>query len=471
MENNNQITNASYWKRFIAFAIDAILAIGIGFVLYLFVTSTYLFDSIGGKDAEQKLAKYYDETGLIKVEKNDDGSYNKNSVGFYMYKASDDDDATKFVDAPDGKTAYQAYYDMVYDYYTVKLPTALEEGSDFVVLKDSDGKAFSSVDDYKRYFNQTIFGLPALDDLTKVDEASRSSQNNTYFCLALNEAKDAVDPLAKPVLKEEYQKKVAEGDMETIKNLRNFFYDSNATDSAAVGKYYDAIQDALGGSSNSVQTYCSKMNAIITPAQAVAQVAAFIPSIFVFFFVIPVCVPKGKTIGKLIFNLHVISADGFAMNWIKRILRPLIIAILLSLLFVPYQIAIIAFFVLFLVDALSLGFSKSGMAIHDHIVKTQVVDGKKSHYFKDIAAKEEYLEEHPEEKESEEKEEIDYAMEAAIKAQERVLDLDTIMKNREEARSITSFDEFEEKKGAELDTLKANSGYKEVNLSKEEDEK
>ena len=45
------------------------------------------------------------------------------------------------------------------------------------------------------------------------------------------------------------------------------------------------------------------------------------------------------------------------------------------------------------------------------------------------------------------------------------------MKNREEARSITSFDEFEAKKEAEMNALKEKNASNVVNLSKEDEKK
>lgn len=467
---NKKILNAPYWKRMLAYVVDAVLALGVGFLLYTFVTSTYLFKAMGGSDSEQKLMNYYAESGLLMTEKKEDGTYDKSKVGFFQFKA-DEKDASTFVDAPNGKLAYEAYYDKVYEYYTVILPTALEGDSDFVVLKDDNGKAFTSLDQYKSYFNEKVFSLPKLTDLTKIDEDSRSSKTNPYFVLALNEAKDAVDPLARPVLKKEYQDKVDAKDADTIKKLRDYFFDATSSKAADAGIYYNAVSDMMGNSETSVQTYSATQNAIITKANAVSQVVAFIPCIFIFSFVIPVFVPGGKTIGKLIFNLPVISEEGFSMPLWKRLLRPFYMAVLGSLLFVPYTITMIIFFGLFLVDALMLGFSKSGLSLHDRIFKTLVIDGKNSQYFKDASAQEEYYEEHPEEREGEEQIEIDYEMEAAIRQQERVLDMDTIMKNREEARSITSFDEFEAKKEAEMNALKEKNASNVVNLSKEDEKK
>lgn len=467
---NKKIVNAPYWKRMLAYVLDAVLALGCGFLLYTFVTSTYLFKAMGGSDSEQKLMNYYAESGLLVTEKKEDGTYDKSKVGFFQFKA-DEKDGSTFVDAPEGKLAYEAYYDKVYDYYTVILPKALEGESDFVLLKDDKGKDFTSLDQYKEYFNEKVFSLPKVSDVTKIEEDARSSKTNPYFVLALNEEGNAVDPLARPVLKKEYQDKVVAKDIDTIKKLRDYFFDATSSKAADAGIYYNAVTDMMGTSDTSVQTFSNTQNAVITKANAVSQVVAFIPCIFIFTFLIPVFVPGGKTIGKLIFNLPVISEEGFSMALWKRILRPLYMAVLGSLLFIPYTISMIVFFGLFLVDALMLGFSRSGLSLHDRIFKTVVIDGKTSKYFKDAIAQEEYYEEHPEEREEEEKTEVDYEMEVAIRNQERVLDMDTIMKNREEARSITSFDEFEAKKEAEMNALKEKNASSVVNLSKEDEKK
>lgn len=468
--DKNKISNAPYWKRILAFAVDAVLSIGIGFLLFTFVTSTYLYESLGGVDAEQKIATFYDESGLISVKKKEDGTYDKSSFAFFQYKAYEDEEisSSTYTLPPEGREAFEAYYEKVYNYYTVLLPLSGE--NDFEPLKDKDGNDFTSVEDYKRYFNTTIFSLPTLEDSSKVDEASRSSSSNPFFCLPLNEEGTVVDVLGKPVLKREYQEKVASKDKDTLKKLRDFFFDGTAKEASSVGCYYNAVTDVMGTGEGSVQIFATSQNEIASKASAISQVTAFIPLVFVFFFLIPVSMPSGKTIGKLFFNLPVVNADGYGLTWYQRILRPLYMSVLCSLLFVPYTIAIMAFFLVFLVDALTIGFSKSGLSLHDRLLKTNVIDGKTSKYFKNAEEKERFYEEHPEEAEVEEKPR-DYEMEAAIRESERVLDLDTIMRHREEARAITSFDEFEQRKDKEMEELKAKAAEKSVNLSKEDETK
>ena len=98
-------------------------------------------------------------------------------------------------------------------------------------------------------------------------------------------------------------------------------------------------------------------------------------------------------------------------------------------------------------------------------MKTAVVSRKDSIYFENQEDKEEYLLEHAHDNE-EEKEEN-----ARLAAEDAILDLSTLNKRREEAKNITSFDEFEKQKDQEAAERAAQDPANRVNLNKEEDDK
>lgn len=465
---NKKVINASYWKHLLSFLVDAVLAIGLGFILYSFVTSTYLFNHLGGEVAKENIFSFCVDSHLMETKPLEDNPKD-GSVSLYQYKDnanSESTDADKnFVVPSDGRKAYEVYYDLVYNYYTEFLSNAEDER--IVTLKN--GEVDFTKEDYLKYFNNSIFLLPK--EASSLEEIDRSSAANPYFCLPLTEDGTAVNYLGKPILKSDIQAKVDASDIDTLRSLRNFFLNPEASKASEYGIYYNAVLDFTGSTNSGTgQTYYKNQASIINFANSISQIVAFIPLQFIFFFIIPVFVKGGKTIGKLIFNLPVTDLEGVALSPLKRILRPLYMAIMLSLFFMPNQMLLVLGFILFLIDSLLISFSKDGQSLHDKIFKSVVIDGKTSTWFASLSDKEEYLESHPEEREDkEEKNEEDLALDALIRQEDKVLDLATIEKRRKEAREITSFDEFEAKKEEEFKALKEKNLSKVVNLSKEDE--
>ena len=156
MEKNNkeeQITTpATLGKRIFAYLIDAVLCLVLGFLLNRFVTGTYLFDAIGGKTAQNNAFSYAADTGLVDYSQVEDGTYT--NVTLYGYSADGlaTSSAGVFSTSADGRLGYEAYFEKVWHYYTVFLPT----DSRAVPLQHEDGSAFTyqqdGADDYKNYF-------------------------------------------------------------------------------------------------------------------------------------------------------------------------------------------------------------------------------------------------------------------------------------------------------------------------------
>jgi len=434
---------APYWKRIVAFLIDGSVALLTGFLLYLLVGTTYLYEATGGKAAEQNLLSFAFDSGLVAVEKEEDGSYKAEINPYYFAVDEEESKQDGYVLPEDGKEAYEEYYDRVYSYYTVFLASNDDR---IVPLYENEAS-------YLAHFNDEVLGLA-------------KETGNPYF----EYASSSSSKTAKPVLKDEYQAKVEEGDPATLKALRNYFFDPEASDSSSVGLYYDAILDMMGSSEGGVQTYYQAQNATVTNASSIAQVVSYIPPIIAFFLIVPLAVPGGLTLGKLFLGLRIVGPekDTCPAYWI-RALRALYMTVLMSLFFVPYQFVSIVAFPLFLVDALLLSFGKTNQSLHDRIFKTFVIDVKASRYFKNAEAKEAYLEAHPEEEAD--PSDVPYgddpALEAVIKKKDRHWTLEELEAAKEAALRIESFDAYEEAVGQELDALKDQGTPGSVDLTKE----
>ena len=115
--------------------------------------------------------------------------------------------------------------------------------------------------------------------------------------------------------------------------------------------------------------------------------------------------------------------------------------------------------------------SKRKTGLEDMVAKSLVIDSKNSRYFKTAEDKENYFMRHPEM--APVIVPVDMEENERIKRENAILDLSTLNKHREEARNMTSFDEFERMKDEEekkrTEELRSKSTPKEkVSLRKDE---
>lgn len=187
-----------------------------------------------------------------------------------------------------------------------------------------------------------------------------------------------------------------------------------------------------------------------------ATVPTFVAPPIIFFFILPLCLPHGKTLGKLILGEAVVGVDGYGARKIQIVIRQFIITFSWLMLALPWQVVSWPLFMLLmLLGYMSKVLSKKSQAFHDMIAGTIPIDSRKSVWFATPEEEQEFVESHPSSPISktyraEEREAEDRRTSARIEAEEQILDLSTIDKRRAEARSMTSFDEFEKKSDAEF---------------------
>lgn len=458
------LVSAPLWKRIFAYLFDGFLAVGLGLIFYLAIGNGVMADSLGETEATKNLYKLYVDSGLFYGEPDANGEYTSSPSTYLFTADGTEGDSSSYTATPNGEYGYEAYLDIVWKYYTGFLASDDERVTH---MKDDSGSDFSS-QQYCEYFNRSIIGLPIVEDPS--DLTSNRIGNAKYFQYALNEEGTAIDVHGKPILQDAYVAKIADEETkeETLEELLSYFLYSDSSSSVS-GLYYDAAMDLQGERDGSVQTYFIEQYAIINTAAMIVTFTCFLPFQIIFFLIIPLCLPEGKTLGKLIFRLAVVRSDALRIRPLERIFRPLIVSSLGVLLFaLGTTLGIMVYTLLAVVDFCALSFSRSHQALHDRICRTLVVDAKESVWFEDELAKEEYLRSQGFEGmvSFEEK-----AALAKLAAEDNVLDLSNINRNREEAAKMTSFDEFEKKKEAEqgnaTDALR--NGSQETNLHKAED--
>lgn len=464
---NELLKQASLGKRFLSYLIDFLIATVIGFVLNRFVTSNYVFEALGGKRTTQELYSYAADSGLTKAEKNEDGLYTNILLYGFTPDGTVDSSASAsgYSPTPSGDPGYVAYLDMIWNYYTVFFPTdsrLAKEQPEGYVYKENE------LDSYKSYVYTSVFKLTDPETVLLQVKAGETpvlvsnDEAHPYFQYATDgEGKPNVT--VKPVLRQEYVDKLASEETKktTLTSLRDYFFSVGATSNQLSGVYYDSAVHMQ------MRNYFVSHSREVNIMSWECSLIAHLPFNFIIFFLIPIFDKEGRTIGKHIFKLSVVSNDGVLMNPLQRTFRPLIMVVLISLLMIPNSMLnFLVFGIVALVDFGVLAFSrKTPGALHDKLMKTAVVSRKDSIYFENQEDKEEYLLEHAHDNE-EEKEEN-----ARLAAEDAILDLSTLNKRREEAKNITSFDEFEKQKDQEAAERAAQDPANRVNLNKEEDDK
>lgn len=465
---NTHVKEAGFGKRLLAYLIDAACVIIMTAIFYTFVTSTYLYGALGGKQDLNEMNSFAADSSLFSP------TYDTNSsvTSISLYSFTDTKD-TSGAPKEQTKAGYAEYFDKVWNYYTVFLPT---DGR--TIKKTTDLGTPYTQDDYDQFLEvklmkfqaksvldaMTLSGDPASDDAVLAGD-------NLFFKYATKvvEGKTVVDIAAMPVLRYSIQQDVDNGVAARLTALNEYMYNSAATDNN-YGLYGNAVIDLTGGSSSqaSIQTYYSTRSSRVNYDIWVAAFVPFTAFQFIFFFVIPLCLKNGETLGKLTFSLGVSKIDGFRVTFKEKIIRQLLTTFLGMLVVLPWTyIGFMAYVLLALIDYMVLVMSKSHQSLHDRFAKTECYDKKASLVFIDEADMAEYASTHPEQF-PELKDVAKEQENSQIAAEDSILDLSTLNKNRDEAKGMTSFDDYEKAKEQENAAKAPSNPRPKVNLTKDD---
>jgi uncharacterized RDD family membrane protein YckC len=447
-----RIKPATFGKRFLAYFIDSAIVIITGVILWTTVCSTTLADQMHGNDDWRSEMKVLDDSGIVNFTYNDDGSIKQGDSDFLNYYYASpcggsltvckNSSGTETTDTQD-KPGYTYYYSRVRHCYV----DFLSSDSRIDDITNSDNTITKKADYYTPYyFNNTVMGLPSKESLASLDLTVEDNIDDANHYYKYQIVSGAVDFDAEPILTAEYETKIngsATPDAEACSNLKSKFITSTSSglSSSFSGIYYDAYKVL------SQQSYVQEKATLVSNVNWACMLVAFVPIQLIVFFLIPLCMPNGQTLGKLITRLAVVSKDGYKISWYSRIIRPLYMGVLGTLLVVIPN-SLIGFFVfagITLIDYVVMAVCKDGssMSLHDKFSKTIVVDAKHSIWFASPEAEEDYLSQHP----STDLETGDSLLSpeeaARIERESSVLDLSTINRHKDEAHSMTSFDEFE----------------------------
>ncbi len=235
-------------------------------------------------------------------------------------------------------------------------------------------------------------------------------------------------------------------------------------DSSAIkGHYVDAC-NLLGS-----QPKISEFKNAINLASWAARLPGLLGAALILFMIVPIFVPSGRTLGKLICGVGIIGKDGYTAPKINIFLRQFVITVIWSLLALPWTVIAVPLFFLFVVlEYVFIVMTPYHVGLHDMLAGTVAVDIKKTTWFSSKEDEDDFIASHPQSplakkrREEEEKQSPAYlAAQARFEAEESILDLSTINKRREEAGAMTSFDEFEKQSDAKFEQKKQEEEEKE----------
>jgi uncharacterized RDD family membrane protein YckC len=422
---NTRLKPSGFGRRVGAYLIDSIIVVIAYILLSSFWGSKGLSEQMG-INAQYSERNDYLTSSQLYIESD-------SSIGLVGVDSSSSSSSTDAVTAVYGKQ-----YDAVWYAYTSFYPT-----NSHIDSVTANGESYTPSEYYTvKHFEVDILGLPDPDTVTDVTVESNLYGDSKYYKYALNDAGTAIDASKQPVLQTSFQTLADKGDNTTITALNAYFY---AVDSSSnySGLLVNAAQLLVG------QSWYTNLTTQISYTTWAIQAICFLPAQVLVFLLIPLCFKNGQTLGKFAMGLVVVTQDGYSIKWWQRLCRPLIMTFIGGILVISPS-TIINFAVwalLMLVDYIVMAAAKNGdnIALHDKIVHTVVVVSKTSVWFASPEAEEDYYSTHkvvdmdsgesllsPEEAERIEKE-------------NSILDLSTIDKHRNEAKNMTSFDDFEKK--------------------------
>lgn len=353
MENKpvSNIVNAKLFPRFLAAILDfvftAFIAAG------LFALSSVITPHISS------IKQYKDE-------------YNSLLVDSGLYSYSSNKDSLDVITHDNVEDYQEQFYTFYHEFYSTKI---------------KDSKARNAY-----WFNVHIYGLEDVKNIYKDEHLSPDSYFIKYgrelFTYQLDsEENPLLDELALPIAyHNDPSNKDHISESEKTK-LLSYFYKSDSDrkdldkgDVSSLSIMYFATVDlaSLSQVQNAYSDY-------VLFSQTLPLAISIFVSALAFYFIIPLIMKNGETIGKKITGICLVNKLGYQYRRSQQIMRmgPTLIYYVLIVLYLGFSLLGISVFALTIFASyLCAIFSKNHLAFHDYFAGTIVVDKKRSTWFK-----------------------------------------------------------------------------------------
>ena len=418
------IKPAGYGKSLLGFALDFLFTAVLAILVYVTIGRLVVMPAAHYSEAQQTYTSLVGQSHLTDVKDGTVIDVTYNAVGGasdnYQYGYQEYD-----------KRIFYYYYEMVGQTNGVTPFSFLAEDGFNPTVTDK------TTDAYKTEVGKWIY-----DKVYQI-KGDGKGRGDLFFVMPTEDAKFRVAPTLLP----EMQAKLddAATKQQTASSIMNYYRSatSNETLYAKATIHFN--------SQECVKNEILRMNS----ATFLSLVPSVVASPLIFFFLIPVFSNNGRTLGKRIVGTAVIGADGYKAKKVNIIFHYLIILLEWELLLIPnIAIGMMAWLFVSLIGFMVLVMSKNHQSIHDKIAQTLVIKAKDSIWFESAEAERAYAASNPSSLVARTLREAEQenvpagqrklvVTDAQIAAEDQILDLSTINRRREEARAMTSFDEFE----------------------------
>ena len=395
---------ASYGKSLLAFLIDFLLSLGVMLGIYFGIAKPLIGGSNNIDGVLNNYNKFQSESFLV-------GGDSK-TLSFPAYNKEDN------------TYGYKKYEEVVWNYYTVFVAT--NPNASFLDSDEFSGDKTNPVE-VGKWVYQHVYKLEENND--KEDSYYQSPNETTDYTKS-------------PVLKQTYidllEAEKNNDKTDTAEKLLKYYYQSE--NNSVTGLYVDCARHF--GS----QPYANELSSKYSSISYWIWLPGVLIAPLIFFFIIPLCIKRGRTIGKLILSIGIANKNGEEASKGQIALHYGLLTLIWYILALPinmnFSLTIVG--TVLLIDFIVLLLSKNHQSIHDKIASTEVVDLKLSTIYPSS------LKEEKEKEEEKPVEEDNYYNKPLIKEEPQepsfeVLDSRTIGQARKDAENIKSFDEFENK--------------------------
>ena len=336
--NSNEIEKicpAGFAKSIFAYIIDAAIIIICIFVGYL-SCSDYFIKKYDVVNAKIEGRQFYEDSHLVFFDEN-------NAVRSYLNLSDVSDE--------NGNPYYEILAEKVWYYYVEFLPT--DSRCDFSEIAET-----KSVEAAKDYVYKNIYGINNDGSGNKYLEPSKNSEGTFDFSSA-------------PILKDSYLDGVQNKDNTVLVELLDAFNNSET------GYYTKAFNNLTNN-----QEYLTARINQINNAQFYALLPSFLVFPTVFIFIIPLINKKGRTLGKMMFKLELVSSvdNKPTLLWQRFVHYGILLAYWLLILVSRVWIIMILGIFASIIDYMVRILNRKFQSLHDIIAHTIVIDTKKTEY-------------------------------------------------------------------------------------------
>ena len=399
---------ASLGKRIGAFALDFVLTFALYLTLLYTLGTNVLAESMGSKADTINFYAFATDSKLFEYADESKTSIQVAATSYYVQESSAGNKAPSL---------YPIYYSSLDYFYNEFCPNDWR-------IENREGE--NGIKYSREYFHTIVLGLPDYDstkNLTKEEitkDESKLYGESKYYRYAVNEATGVVDFSLPATLQSQYEA-VIQGNDETAKaELIN-----------KLNSYFYGADKSLFVQANQVlteQPYYQTMSEHSKMTNWAIRLICYLPFSFAFFFLIPVLMKNGQTIGKLAFGTCLVGQDGYRVRPVSKLIRSGVMFLIASIYVIAPISNLYLVFLLFLVcliDYITMVGARNpnSLALQDRLGKTVVVERKKSEIYENADDEERHL--------SGESSGDSAVSEANVKEVE-VIDIESIKKGREE---------------------------------------